>query len=122
MCVALTFSSSLEKLEGTIAVQEMELADDGTALPVRTVKHMPISYQGAAMGQMNLVFDAPGLASAYRLNFYTSDPANPIAADELLSRQTDTEVLILECSRQRPQPQRRAWHARARRASRLNRL
>lgn len=81
--VGLIFNRALERLEGTIAVQEMELADDGTAQPVRTVKRMPIAYQGAAVEQMNFVFDAPGLASAYRLDFYTSDPANPITTDEL---------------------------------------
>jgi pimeloyl-ACP methyl ester carboxylesterase len=81
--VALTFNRALERLDGTIAVQEMEVADDGTARQMRTVKEMPIAYRGAAVEQMNFVFDAPGVASAYRLDFYTFDPGTPIATDEL---------------------------------------
>ncbi len=83
--VTLTFGSGVDKLNGRLDVQRVDL-DPGTGQVkgfAPPVSSHPISYAGLNAEKLSVIFTAPAVHSLYRVAYYPTGRTDPAGSDEL---------------------------------------
>ncbi|HSB09703.1 MAG TPA: hypothetical protein VLM38_09485 [Blastocatellia bacterium] len=85
--LALTFGAVVDKLAGKLAIQRVQVADNGKVGYSKPVSLYPISYTGLNAEKLGVVFSAPGFPGIYRVAYIPDGYDDPAGTDELIVQQ-----------------------------------
>jgi hypothetical protein len=85
--VALTFGVGVDKLDGKLIIQMVEIDGAGKIKYSKPNSLYPISYSGLNAERLNVLFSAPGFPGIYRVAYIPNGYDEPAGSDELIVQQ-----------------------------------